>query len=59
MLLNIFKSSSAQLSPNVPVINDVFLRPIRKNAKHFFERKKMWRRKNPQRRLRRLDFFVA
>jgi hypothetical protein len=28
---------------NVPVITDVFLRPIRKNAKHFYGRKKMWR----------------
>jgi hypothetical protein len=34
-----------KLSPNVPAVYDVFLRPIRKNAKHFFGRKKMWRSK--------------
>jgi hypothetical protein len=35
----------AGISPNVPAVTDVFLRPIRKNAKHFFGRKKMWQRK--------------
>ena len=34
---------------NVPAVNDVFLRPIRKNAKHFYGRKKMWRSNTPQR----------
>jgi hypothetical protein len=34
---------------NVPAVNDVFLRPIRENAKHFHGRKKMWRRKTVQR----------
>jgi hypothetical protein len=38
-----------QISHNVPAVYDVFLRPIRKNAKHFYGRKKMWRRKNAQR----------
>jgi hypothetical protein len=28
------------ISPNVPAVNDVFLRPIRKNAKHFTGAKK-------------------
>jgi hypothetical protein len=36
-------------SHNVSAVYDVFLRPIRKNAKHFYGRKKMWRRKTPQR----------
>jgi hypothetical protein len=27
---------------NVLAVTDVFLRPIRKNAKHFYGRKKMW-----------------
>jgi hypothetical protein len=40
------------------------LRPIRENAEHFHGRKKMWRRKNPQRVFQRLahtrlGFFVA
>jgi len=39
----------AQLSHNVPAVTDVFLRPIRKNAKHFYGRKKMWRSNTPQR----------
>jgi len=34
---------------NVPAVTDVFLRPIRKNAKHFYGRKKMWRSETPQR----------
>jgi len=34
---------------NVLAVTDVFLRPIRKNAKHFYGRKKMWRSKMPQR----------
>jgi len=38
-----------RLSFNVPAVTDVFLRPIRKNAKHFYGRKKMWRSKNAQR----------
>jgi len=37
------------ISHNVPAVTDVFLRPIRKNAKHFYGRKKMWRSKTPQR----------
>jgi hypothetical protein len=44
---------------NVPAVTDVFLRPIRKNAKHFYGRKKMWRRKTAQRALAQLRFFVA
>jgi len=36
-----------------------FLRPIRKNAKHFYGRKKMWRNKNAQRAEARLRFCVA
>jgi hypothetical protein len=38
---------------------DVFLRPIRKNAEHFYGRKKMWRRKTAQRAQARLRFCVA
>jgi hypothetical protein len=34
---------------NVPAVTDVFLRPMRKNAKHFYGRKKMWRNKTVQR----------
>jgi hypothetical protein len=30
---------------NVPAVSDVFLRPMRKNAKHFYGRKKIWRSK--------------
>jgi hypothetical protein len=37
-----------KLSPNVPAVTDVFLRPIRKNAQHFYGRKKMWLHKTPQ-----------
>jgi len=37
------------LALNVPAVNDVFLRPIRKNAKRFYGRKKMWRSNTPQR----------
>jgi hypothetical protein len=44
---------------NVPAVYDVFLRPIRKNAKPFYGRKKMCRRKNAQRAQARLRFFVA
>jgi len=39
----------AQMSHNVPAVTDVFLRPIRKNAEHFYGRKKMWRNKTVQR----------
>jgi len=38
-----------QMAFNVPAVTDVFLRLIRKNAKHFYGRKKMWRSKIPQR----------
>jgi hypothetical protein len=41
--------NSSSVAPNVPAVTDVFLRPIRKNAKHFYGRKKMWRRKTVQR----------
>jgi hypothetical protein len=34
---------------NVLAVTDVFLRLIRKNAEHFYGRKKMWRNKNVQR----------
>jgi hypothetical protein len=44
-----FQTNSAKLAHNVPAVSDVFLRPIKKNAKHFFGRKKMWRSKMPQR----------
>jgi hypothetical protein len=47
------------MSYNVPAVTDVFLRPIRKNAKHFYGHKKMWRRKIAQRALARLRFFVV
>jgi hypothetical protein len=36
-------------SCNVSAVTDVFLRPMRKNAKHFYGRKKMWRNKTVQR----------
>jgi len=39
----------ARIAYNVPAVSDVFLRPIRKNAKHFYGRKKMWRSNTPQR----------
>jgi hypothetical protein len=48
-----------QMAYNVLAVTDVFLRPIRKNAKHFYGRKKMWRRKTAQRAKARLRFFVA
>jgi len=50
---------SSQIAHNVPAVYDVFLRPIRKNAKHFYGRKKMWRNKNAQRAQARLRFCVA
>jgi hypothetical protein len=40
---------SENIAHNVPAVTDVFLRPIRKNAQHFYGRKKMWRSKTPQR----------
>jgi len=40
---------SIGMSHNVPAVTDVFLRPMRKNAKHFYGRKKMWRSKTTQR----------
>jgi len=43
------------MSHNVPAVYDVFLRPIRKNAKHFYGRKKMWRSKPPQRAFQRFS----
>ena len=43
------KSGVKKFSCNVPVVCDVFLRPIRKNAKHFYGRKKMCFRKTAQR----------
>jgi hypothetical protein len=39
----------AKLAFNVSAVTDVFLCPIRKNAEHFYGRKKMWRRKTAQR----------
>jgi hypothetical protein len=47
------------MAHNVLAVTDVFLRPIRKNAEHFYGRKKMWRRETAQRELARLRFFVA
>jgi len=46
-----FLTILATMSYNVPAVTDVFLRPMRKNAKHFYGRKKMWRNKTPQRRI--------
>jgi len=46
---SIFEPSLGTISHNVPAVTDVFLRPMRKNAKHFYGRKKMWRSKIPQR----------
>jgi hypothetical protein len=34
------------MAHNVPAVNEGFLRPIKKNAKHFYGRKKLWRREN-------------
>jgi hypothetical protein len=48
-----FSNQFADISPNVPAVYDVFLRPIRKNAQHFYGRKKMWRSKPPQRAFQR------
>jgi hypothetical protein len=31
------------------MVKEVFLRPMGKNAEHFYGRKKMWRNKTPQR----------
>jgi hypothetical protein len=42
---------------NVPAVCDVFLRPIKKNAKHFYGHKKMWRRKTAQMAQARLRFY--
>jgi hypothetical protein len=54
-----FKYILVFLSHNVLAVYDVFLRPIRKNAKHFFGRKKMWRSNTPQRAQARLVYCVA
>jgi len=40
-----FLTNSKIITPNVPAVTDVFLRPMRKNAEHFYGRKKMWRSK--------------
>jgi len=45
----LFPNQFKKLAPNVPAVSDVFLRPMRKNAKHFYGRKKMWRSNTPQR----------
>jgi len=58
-LHQIINTAVAQMLHNVPAVYDVFLRPIRKNAKHFYGRKKMWRNKNAQRAQARLCFCVA
>ena len=50
---------SSAISHNVPAVNDVFLRPIRKNAQRFYGRKKMWRSNTPQRAIARLVYCVA
>ena len=47
---------SIAMAYNVPVVCDVFLCPIRKNAKHFYGRKKMCWSKTAQRALARLRF---
>jgi hypothetical protein len=57
--LHNIQKNLATISHNVPAVTDVFLRPTRKNAKHFYGRKKMWRSKTPQRALARLVFCVA
>jgi hypothetical protein len=44
---------------NVPVVTDVFLRPMRKNAKCFYGHKKMWLHKTVQKALARTRFCVA
>jgi hypothetical protein len=44
-----FYKKIQKMSHNIPAVKDVFLRPIKKNAKHFYGRKKMWRRKTAQR----------
>jgi len=48
-----------KLAPNVSAVYDVFLRPIRKNAEHFYGRKKMWLRNTLQRAQARLVYCVA
>jgi len=48
-LTETFNHVNTQMSHNVPAVTDVFLRPIRKNAKRFYGRKKMWRSKTTQR----------
>ena len=57
--VNINLSILAKLALNVPVVNEGFLRPIRRKTQVFHGRKKLWRSKMPQRRLRRLAFCVA
>jgi hypothetical protein len=57
--VNIAQTILGGMSYNVPAVTDVFLRPIRKNAQHFYGRKKMWRSKTPQRATARLVFCVA
>jgi 2-C-methyl-D-erythritol 4-phosphate cytidylyltransferase len=52
-------NSFCAISHNVPAVYDVFLRPIKKNAKRFFGRKKMWRSNTPQRAQARLVYCVA
>jgi len=44
---------------NVPAVTDVFLRPIRKNAKHFTGAKKCGGTKHHKGAKRRLAFCVA
>jgi hypothetical protein len=40
-------------------VTDVFFFSLRKNAKHFYGRKKMWRNKTVQRATARTRFCVA
>jgi len=50
IIIHYFKfNASGQMAFNVPAVTDVFLRPIKKNAEHFYGRKKMWRSKTTQR----------
>jgi hypothetical protein len=49
ILFFLYSNNSKLISLNVPAVSDVFLRPMRKNAKHFYGRKKMWRSKTTQR----------
>jgi hypothetical protein len=49
IFVNIHQEHFGKMAYNVPAVTEGFLCPIRKNAKHFYGHKKLWRNKTMQR----------